>query len=320
VLPITRAPPPITTEHVMRIEQLEYFAAVTRYGSLRRAGERLHVSQPALSEAIRKLEQELGVTLLDRHRAGARISPAGRELLQPIVDVLESVERLKAAAGDKLATRRLLRIGTVNAGTASLVLPAVRAFQAANSGAAVEVRNLQQDEIHVSLAEGTLDLGLVNLLDGDDVPPELVSVTLLVGRPAAVLPAGHRLAAQPEVTADDLRAERFVAMRAGYLMHRFAHRLFGSDLPAAWHSTDGAEMGKMMVAEGIGLTVLPDYSVLGDPLERAGLIVTRPLAGDTTVVTMTALHRRQARVLPAVLQVLGHLRDQARRPLPARTA
>jgi DNA-binding transcriptional LysR family regulator len=314
------AAPDHRPEPDMRIEQLEYLAAVTRYGSLRRASEQLHLSQPALSEAIRKLERELGVTLLDRHRSGARISLAGRELLQPIVDVLESVARLKAAAGDQLATRRVLRIGTVNAATASLVLPAVRAFQAAQSRVAVEVRNLRQDEIHVSLAEGTLDLGLVNLLDGDDVPPDLEPTPLLVGRPAAVLPAGHRLAAQATVSADDLRGERFVAMRAGYLMYRFAHRLFGADLPAAWHSTDGAEMGKMMVAEGIGLTVLPDYSVLGDPLERAGLIVTRPLAGDTTVVTMTALHRRQARVLPAVLQVLGHLREQARQPLPARTA
>ncbi|MDT5033443.1 MAG: hypothetical protein QOC94_3614 [Actinoplanes sp.] len=296
----------------MRIEQLEYLAAVTRYGSLRRASEQLHISQPGISEAIRKLERELGVTLLDRHRSGARISLAGRELLQPIVDVLESVERLKAAAGDQLATRRLLRIGTVNAGTASLVLPAVRAFQAANSSAAIEVRNLQQDEIYLSLAEGTLDLGLVNLLAGDDVPPDLAVTPLLTGRPAAVLPAGHPLAAKTEVSADDLRGERFVAMRSGYLMYRFAHRLFGSDLPAAWHSTDGAEMGKMMVAEGIGLTVLPDYSVRGDPLERAGLIVIRPLAGDNTVVTMIALHRRQPRVLPAVLQVLEHLRAVAR--------
>ncbi|MEU0557760.1 LysR family transcriptional regulator [Dactylosporangium sp. NPDC006015] len=296
----------------MRIEQLTYLAAVTRHGSLRRAGEELHVSQPALSEAIRKLEQELGVRLLDRRRSGARISAAGQELLQPIVDVLEAVDRLKAAAGNQRTSRRLLRIGTVNAGTAALVLPAVRAFQAADSAAVVEVRNLQQDEIHVSLAEGTLDLGLVNLLDGDDVPPDLEATPLLTGRPAAVLPAGHPLAAGAEVTVDDLRSERFVAMRAGYLMHRFAHRLFGADLPARWHSTDGAEMGKMMVAEGIGLTVLPDYSVHGDPLERAGLIVTRPLRGDTTVVTMAALHRRQPRVPPAIVEILSHLRARAR--------
>jgi DNA-binding transcriptional LysR family regulator len=299
----------------MRIEQLSYLAAVSRCGSLRRASEQLHISQPALSEAIRRLERELGVTLLDRHRSGARVSLAGRELLQPIVDVLESVERLKAAAGDQLATRRLLRVGTVNAGTASLVLPAVRAFQAVNA-ATVEVRNLQSDEIHVALAAGTLDLGLVNLLDGDDVPPGLVPTPLLTGRPAVVLPAGHALAARPAVSADDLRAERFVAMRAGYLMYRFAHRLFGSELPPRWHSTDGAEMGKMMVAEGLGLTVLPDYSALGDPLERAGLIVLRPLAGDDTIVTMAALHRRQARVPAAVTELLRHLRDRARAVVP----
>src|SRR5437660_1070252 len=81
---------------------------------------------------------------------------AGRELLPTIVDVLESINRLKAAAGDQLATRRLLRIGTVNAGTASLVLPAVRAFQDQHPASTIEIRNLQQDEIHLGLADGTL--------------------------------------------------------------------------------------------------------------------------------------------------------------------
>jgi DNA-binding transcriptional LysR family regulator len=297
----------------MRIEQLEYLAAVNRYGSLRRASEKLHVSQPALSEAVRRLERELGVTLLDRHRSGARISLAGRELLQPIVDVLESVARLNAAAGGQLATRRLLRIGTVNAGTAALVLPAVSAFQTQHPASTIEVRNLQQDDIQVSLAEGTLDVGLVNLLDGDDVPPELELIPLLVGRPVAVIPTSHPLAGHIEVSADELRAERFVAMRAGYLMYRFAHRLFGSDLPAEWHSADGAEMGKMMVAEGVGIAVLPDYSVRGDPLERAGLIVARPIASDQTRVTMVALCRRQPRVPAVVRDMLQQLQDHAER-------
>jgi len=301
----------------MRIEQLEYLAAVTKCGSLRRASEHLHVSQPAVSEAIKKLERELGVSLLDRTHAGSRISAAGRELLPPIVDVLESVDRLRAAAGDQLATRRLVRVGTVNAGTASLALPAVRAFQAQHPGATVEIRNLQQDEIHAGLLEGALDLGLVNLLDGDDVPPELSPTPLVVGRPVAVLPADHPLAERAAVSADDLRGERFVAMRAGYLMYRFAHRLFGSDLPAEWHATDGAEMGKMMVAEGIGLTILPSYSVLGDPLERAGLLVIRPLAGDATTVTLASVHRRQGTAPGAVSDYLGHLRALARRVVVA---
>src|ERR1700722_13422718 len=142
----------------MRIEQLEYITAVSRHGSLRRASEELHVSQPALSEAIRNLERELGVTLLDRHRSGAKISLAGRELLQPMADVLESVARLRAAAGDRLVTRRLLRIGTVNAGTAALVLPAMRSFQDQCPASTVEIRTLQQGEIEACLAAGTLDL------------------------------------------------------------------------------------------------------------------------------------------------------------------
>ena len=87
----------------MRIEQLEYIAAVTQHGSLRRASERLHISQPALSEAVSKLERELGVTLLDRRRSGARISRRGRELQQHMVEVLEAVDALRTAAGDQAA-------------------------------------------------------------------------------------------------------------------------------------------------------------------------------------------------------------------------
>ncbi|MFT4264466.1 MAG: LysR family transcriptional regulator [Nocardioides sp.] len=295
----------------MRIEQLEYVAAVTEHGSLRRAAEQLHVSQPALSEAIAKLERELRVTLLDRRRSGARISEAGRDLLPHMVAVLEAVDRLRDASGDRLSVGRNVRVGTVNAGTAMLLLPAIEAFQSERPGASVDVRNLQQDEIQVGLAEGTLDLGLVNLLDGDDVPPDLVGLELRRGRPVVVLPAGHRLAFQDEIAAADLREERFVGMRAGYVMHRFAHRLFGADLPRAWHSTDGAEMGKMMVAEGLGVTVLPDYSVVGDPLERSGLLVVRPIAEDATVVRMTLQQRRGQRTTEAVRAFIETLRRSA---------
>ncbi|BCJ47557.1 LysR family transcriptional regulator [Actinoplanes ianthinogenes] len=296
----------------MRLEQLEYLVAVSKHGSLRRASEHLHISQPALSEAIVKLERELGVTLLDRRRSGAQISHAGRDLLQPMGEVLDAVARLRAAAGDQLASRRLLRVGTVNAGTATLLLPALRAFQTQHPSSLVEVCNLQQDDIYRRVTEGTLEVGLVNLLDGDDVPPELDHTTLTTGRPVAVIPAGHPLADRGEVSADDLRGEHFVAMRAGYLMHRFAHRLFGDDLPLEWYAADGAEMGKIMVAQGIGITLLPDYSVTGDPLERAGLLVARPLTGDRTSVTMVAVRRRQSRVPAVVQDMIHHLRHGRR--------
>lgn len=62
----------------VRIKQLEYIAAVARLGSLRRAAEELHLSQPALSETVRNLERELGVDLLERKRSGAKVSDEGR--------------------------------------------------------------------------------------------------------------------------------------------------------------------------------------------------------------------------------------------------
>ncbi len=297
----------------MRIEQLEYVVAVTSHGSLRRAGERIHVSLPALSQAITNLERELGVPLLDRHRSGARISAAGRELLGPIVEVLESVARLRAAAAERPSAHRPARLGTVNAAIATVVLPAIRAYREGHPGATVEVRTLQHDAIQTGLAEGTLDVGVVNLLDGDDPLPELQATPLLVGRPVAVLPAGHHLASRPSVSADDLRREHVIAMRPGYAMHRIAHRLFGDRLPREWHLADGAEMGKVMVAEGAGVTLLPDFSVRGDPFERAGLVVARPVEGELSPVTMVCLHRRRTPAPPAVTGLVSHLREQAAR-------
>lgn len=291
----------------MRIEQLEYLTAVTQHGSLRRASEKLHISQPALSEAVTKLERELRVTLLDRRRSGAKISREGRDLLPYMVEVLAAVDRLRIAAGDQRTDSRLIRLGTVHAATSTLLVPAVRAFQDRQPGTTVEVLTLQQAQIDEGLAEGSLDLGLVNVLDGDDAPVDLVGTDLVVGRPVAVLPAGHTLTGQTHLSVEDLRPERFVMMRSGYLMHRYVHRLFGGQPPLACHHTDGAEMGKALVAEGLGVTVLPDYSVLGDPLERAGLIAVRPIAGDQTVVRLVLRQRKSLQTPLPVRDLHGTL-------------
>jgi DNA-binding transcriptional LysR family regulator len=276
----------------MRLEQLEYLTAVVHHGSLRRASEHLHISQPALSEGVGKLERELGVTLLDRRRSGAQISTAGRDLLRHMSDVLDAADRLRAAAGDQSGTTRTVRVGTVSTATASVLAPAVRAFQDRRRTTVVEVVDLPHRHVVDRVHEGAIDLGLVNLLDGDDLAPELQGTTLVRGRPVVVLPAGHRLARRGEVSVTELRAERFVAMRSGYVMHRVAQRLFGTDQPETTYRTDGAAMGKLLVADGLGVTVLPDFSVVDDPLERAGLLVVRPLVDHGTRVSLTLVQRR----------------------------
>ncbi|CAL9329777.1 HTH-type transcriptional regulator BenM [Streptomyces sp. enrichment culture] len=280
----------------MRTEQLEYIAAVTRLGSLRRAAEELRLSQPALSETVRNLERELGVALLERKRSGATMSAEGRELLPHIVGVLEAVDRLRSAAGEQHRVSRMVRVGTVNAATVPLLVPVVRAFRAAHPRTQVEVVAAQQTEIHRALTEGGFDLGLVNHLEGDDTPAALESTQLLRGRPVVCVRPDSPLASRAAVSVDDLLDQPLIAMRSGYLMHRYVHRLLDGRTPSFSYSTDGAEMGKLMVAEGLGATVLPDFSVVGDPLERLGAITYRPLADAGTRVLLMLQRRRSVSV------------------------
>jgi DNA-binding transcriptional LysR family regulator len=296
----------------VRIEQLEYLAAVTEHGSLRRASEAMHISQPALSEAVTKLEKELGTTLLDRRRTGSRISRQGLDLLQNMTEVLEAVDRLRQAAGQQSARRRDLRIGTVVTASASLLAPALRDLHARHGSGGVEVVNGRQVDIQQGLAEGSLDLGLVNVLPGDEVPPTLVADRLIEGTPVACLPVGHPLTVKDRVTVDDLRAEPHVLMRPGFVMHRYAHRLFAGSLPGTTYATDGAEMGKAMVAAGLGISVLPDFSIVADPLVEAGVLTTRPIQTDQTTVTLLMLRRRAERVPEPLRDLQRALVRQAR--------
>jgi DNA-binding transcriptional LysR family regulator len=270
----------------VRIEQLEYVAAVARLGSFRRAAEEIHVSQPALSESVRSLERELGVDILERGRQGAKVSATGRDLLPHVLTILDSVDRLRGAADDQHRSRRVVRVGTVNAATVPLVAPVIRQFRETHRATQVEVFGAAHADVQRSLLEGSSDLGLVNYLQGDDLPPELESTPLVSGRPVVCMHPDSPLAAGAAVHVSDLRAVPLIAMRPGYVMYRFLHRLLGDDVPAFSYSTDGAEMGKLMVAEGLGVTVLPDFSVIGDPLEACGMITWRPIAGDATVVRL----------------------------------
>lgn len=276
----------------MRIEQLEYVSAVTRLGSFRAAAEELNISQPALSVTVRKLERELGVEILERRRSGTTVSAAGRELLPHIARVLEAADGLRRTADDQHQSSGAVRLGTVNAATAPLVSPAIQDFRAAHPATRVEVIAAQGDAIHRGLAEGSLDLGLVNLLSGDDPAPELESVELLRAAPVVCMRPDDPLAAGGAVTVADLLTRPLIAMRSGYVMHRYVHRLLQGRSPVVSYATDGAEMGKLLVAEGLGVTVLPAFSVVGDPLERRGVLTHRPIADDDTDVLLMLVRRR----------------------------
>lgn len=291
----------------MRLEQLEYVRTVTETGSLRRAAERLHISQPALSEAISKLERELGATLLDRHQSGTRINSVGRELLPRMIDVLDAAERLRAAARREATIHRPTRVGSVYFGVTAVVLPALRRHEDDHAYTAVELHQARQEDVVEGLRHGTLDVGLVNLLPGDDLHADLVATELVQGRPVAVVPGGHRLARQTSLTVDELRQETFIGAHEGFLMHRVARRIFGDEPPVKWHTADGAELCKQMVSSGLGVSLMPDFSMGDDALLASGGLAVVPISDDDTFIRMVLAQRRGARLPSSAENLVEHL-------------
>jgi DNA-binding transcriptional LysR family regulator len=229
-----------------------------------------------------------------------------------MTQILEAVDQLRQAVGDQTLMSRNLRIGTVNTANSTLLVPAVQDFRLRNPSTAVEIVASRQNEIQQRLSEGSLDLGLVNALPGDDVPAQLSFRELLHGRPVVCLRADHPLARLESVSIDQLRDGPFIAMRAGYLMHRF-HPPAVRGTPAAdgvLHRRGGD--GKGDGRGGLGVTMLPDYSVADDPLCAAGVLTYRPIVGDQTAVTVLMVARNVTLASPTLRAMQSMLLERAR--------
>jgi DNA-binding transcriptional LysR family regulator len=200
----------------------------------------------------------------------------------------------------------VLRIGTVNAATVQLLMGTLAEFRELHPETHVVVVGAQEAAIDSGLREGSFDLGLITALAGDDMPPEFETTRLARGQAVVCMRTDDPLAALEAVSVHELSLQPLIIMRSGYLMHRYVHRLLDGRSHLMACSTDGAEMGKLMVAEGLGVTVLPDFSVIGDPLERSGIITCRPLADDFSQVEL-GLRRRRSITQPRAVRDLHQL-------------
>ena len=142
----------------MNLVQLKYFHAVCVYQSVSAAAEYLHISQPSLSNAIKDLEDEFGVTLFFRHHRGMSLTEAGEKLFEMCGDLLsraETAERVMNELGNK---RNLLRLG-VPPMIGSLVLPGIyNDFAKNNPALSLEISESGSFELSRRLSDGFLDM------------------------------------------------------------------------------------------------------------------------------------------------------------------
>lgn len=192
----------------MKLHFLRYFTVLAEELHFGRAAQRLAITQPPLSSAIKALEDELGVRLLSRSSKHVELTPAGAAFLEEARQILERVARAggvaKAVAG---GMRGRLEIGI----TGSLVyreVPAiVRDFAATSPAIEVVLHEMGTAEQLGALLHGQLHAGFVN---ASAVPPQLESMALADDEFVLCLPQDHPRGRQAEVDLADLAGERFV--------------------------------------------------------------------------------------------------------------
>src|SRR5260370_719730 len=145
----------------MRNEVARYLVAIADHGNFTRAAAELHVSQPALSQRIRQLEEMLGTQLLDRTGRTVRPTDAGQAYIEHARRALREFEAGRRAIRDvqNLETGRL-RLAFTPTFTTYLVGPLVRRFQGLHPGIAISVNVIAQTEMEAALSEDALDLGI----------------------------------------------------------------------------------------------------------------------------------------------------------------
>ena len=146
----------------MELRHLRYFVAVAEHENVTRAALSLHVSQPALSQQIRDLEEELGFPLLERSAKSVRLTPAGRVFLPEARQVLQrasqAVEAARAAANGYAAE---LHLGYAPSLTAKILPPALRESHNQTPGLRIKLHDLSTEEMLTGLREGKLQLAFL---------------------------------------------------------------------------------------------------------------------------------------------------------------
>lgn len=250
-IPDARATPPMT------LQELKYLVAVARERHFGRAAEKCFVSQPSLSVAIRRLEDELGVTVFERTRNEVVVTDIGREIVAQAERVLDEAARVRqvAAAGrDQL--NGVLRLGVIHT-IAPYVLPElVGALRVRAKHLALDLEENQTDHLDRMLREGAIDVALLAL---PFEAPGIEVIPVYSEDFEIIVPARHPWARRKQVAAAELTDENLLLLSVGHCLRdqvleacaRFARP---NDTAKQGNSL---ETLRSMVASGLGITVLP---------------------------------------------------------------
>lgn len=272
----------------MEMHQVRYFLAVARLLNFTRAAEHCNVTQPSLTRAVQKLEDELGGLLFRRERSLTHLTDLGRMMLPHLEQTYEAAQTAKALAkGMGKVQLAPLSLG-VERSLDHLVLQALLGEVCTSlSGLSLSVHNGSDSELVDAALKGELDLILI---DSPENPPDRLESWQLFDRHRhIVLRSDHRLAQLPSITLSDLADEAWIDCReCGSARLRSAAEMQGIQ-PGFRHSVDGVHLAPGLVEAGMGIAVLPESLVLGPALIRRSIAD----ADFTTAVVLAGIAGRK---------------------------
>jgi DNA-binding transcriptional LysR family regulator len=286
----------------MDLRQLEIIRAIADSGSFTAAGEKLHVSQSAISRQILLLEEELGEAVFHRIGRRIRITPAGESLLQLSHRVFQDLQDTVTAISDKQESLRgTMRL--VGGMTVCLyVFPALLA----------EVRRIHPHldlKITVGSAERSIamlrsgggDLGLLTLpIEASD----LVSVPVLQEELLLVTYPTHPLAKKRQVQSAELNKQPFILFETGSITRRLVEEFFTRERIEAHivMETENVEIIKAMVRNGLGISIIP-WQAAADDVRARQLYASR-IAGHSLQRETGWLYPKMSRLPRPVSEVI----------------
>jgi DNA-binding transcriptional LysR family regulator len=297
----------------MELTQLEFFLRVVEEGSFSKAADRVFRTQPAVSIAIRRLEEEIGAPLFDRSQKTPTLTEAG----EVVYDYAQRIVALRDQAREAVAELRTLQRGRVRIGanesTSLYLLPQViLEYRERHPDVRVEIYRHVSERLPREVLDRNVDFALMAF---EPIDRDLESFPVLKDELVLILSPDHPLAKRNSVTVAELGAEPFLAHNVQTASRNKVIEVF------AQHNTPlnitlelaTVETIKKFVQLKIGLAFVPRMCVR-EELER-GTLATVPVQGLTYYRTLWATHRRNMTFSHASMAFLDVLRKHAEKQM-----
>jgi DNA-binding transcriptional LysR family regulator len=294
---------------VMEMAQLEYFSSVVQEKSFSKAADKVFRTQPAVSIAIRRLEEEIGLPLLDRTQKSPVLTEAG----QIVYDYAQRILDLRDQVGQAIAEMQTLKKGRVRVGanesTSLYLLPElILTFRERHPEVKVEIFRQVSHRLPREVLDRNLDFAL---MASEPEDRDIEAFPVLKDELALIMSPKHPLATRASIKIKELGNESFIAhnVKSGSrvkVIEAFArqHTPLNITLELATIETI-----KRFVQKRVGLAFVPRMCVR-EELER-GVLVSVPVRGLSHTRTLWAAHRRGANFSPAAAAFLTVLKLHA---------